>query len=550
MSFSFWLFTLCSITLGALRIPQWGSHASIIRDIREEYTLVSPTEEIRDHLADGLEWIQLEREDKTQRLKAIEIFETSENNIRHNPVSTAWSKITGALEKYILILPDISDLVHLTHTTPTGRESLKRLLKSIRGVIKWFHQVIELWDEGSPLDKAVLIALETLQENNLTAPERLWVLRVFQSLQSYLPRRNLKPVRLDPYAGPVCRGALELFLTEGRIWMTRGVKSPSNDKISALAISEPLERTELIVKIRDYFGDLKKANLSVNFMKIYDSLLQTKGASVKKEFVGLTLRCMHHMAIEYTPRKEKESVFHILNHLSKFSEDCKKNIQCHVTNDDHIRRIYQSLSNNFKYQSELRPRIQKYLSGEDVDPYIGNLLLPFLGVSLVTMDHIKHVVTCLKFQQYVLANRKAAIYGLDPSKTHQYNRDQHFVIETLYLASSSIKGSIEFLNSELKIHGKSLNLHLELIHSFPPGNTDPSSLPLEEENHDLCPICYDEFSRGQRVIKLNCFTPHKFHAQCMDSLVMVSKAKSKDLLCPSCRRYLHLPIPISQHNIE
>ncbi|EGG11909.1 uncharacterized protein MELLADRAFT_58990 [Melampsora larici-populina 98AG31] len=528
-----WYLTLVSIVLGELRIPLLAVHKPKVRDFSGEHALVSLTEGSQGASAKTFEWIN--PEEKIARLKAIEIFKISENNIRLSPGPTTWSQITDLLAKWMVILPENRDLVHLVQTVPTHNESLERLVKATRGVVRWFYEAVDLWDEGSPLDKTVLLALETLQGDNLTALERLWVLSLSRLLQSYLPRGDLKPIRLDPNMGPVCRGALELFLTEG-IDLTHAM----DDKIEVVPASEgqyispfnskklentgqliwtpskALERVELIVKIKNHFEDFEKDNPTANFMKIYDSLLQTKSKSIKREFVWLTLRCMQHMVVETTPKKEKECIFHILDHISTFSQESRKYIQEHVAQKDNFGEIYQSMSNKFRYQAELRPRVKKYFAGEDIDPYIGNLLLPFIGLTPVSLDHIKHVITSLHLQQYALSHGQEELYGLDLEKAHKYNEDHHFVLDTLHIASPYVEGSKELLDSKSEAHSKSLELNLGLSLNLPMENSNHLSLAIKDKNYDPCAICTEEFFQGQRVIQLTCFHSHKLHAQCMD----------------------------------
>lgn len=538
-------FALVYIVLGALKIPLVAFHEPKLRDSPGEYPPLSSTEEIQGASPEAFGWIKPGA--KIQRLKKIELFAISENNIRLSPGPSTWSKITELLAKHVVILPRNDDLVHLTHTVPPHYGSLERLVKAIREVIKQFYTAVDLWDEGSPLDKTVLIAVEALQRETLTAPGRLWVLSVFRLLQSYLPRGDLKPIRLNPNTGPVCRGALELFLTEG-IDLTHSI----DGKKGVSPAIEALERVELIVKIKNHLGDFKEDNPTANFVDIYDTLLQTKGESMKQDFFWLSLRCMQHMGIEDTPRKEKEAVFHILYHISAFDGENRKHIQDHVAQNVHFGKIYQFMSNKLKYYylDALRPRIKKYFSGEDVDPYIGNLLLPFLGLSPVSLEHIKHIITSLKYQQYALLHKQEDFYGLDPEKADKYIKDHCFVIDTLQIASPYIEGSKKFLDTEFEVHGKNLDSNLDLSLNLPMENSDPLSLPIEDKNRDPCPMCADKFFEGQRIIQLTCSSSHKLHAHCMDVLVSYPRSKCQDLLCPICRMSIDHPFSVSQHTIK
>ncbi|KAH9823350.1 hypothetical protein DFH28DRAFT_1092162 [Melampsora americana] len=535
-----WYLTLCPIVLSWFRIPLPAFHEPNLHDFSEESAVVSSTE--------TYEWIR--PEEKAKRLEAIEIFQTSETNIGESPAPTIWSRIKEKVSEDMVILPDNRDLVHLIHAAPTHNESVLRLVKAMRGVAERFYTALDLWDKGSPMEKTLLIAFETLQGDGLTAPERLWALRVSRLLQSYLPTGDIKPVRLNPNTGPVCRGALEIFLTEG-MDLTHEI----HDKINVVPASEALERVELVMKIKNHFEDFQNEDPTANFRKIYDSLLQIKSKSIKPDFFWLTLRCMQHMGVVNIPEKEKECVYHILCHISTFSQDSGNLLHGHLVQDNHLGGIFHSMSERFKYQVDLRPRIKKYLLAEDSDPYIGNLLPPFIELSSVSLDHIKHVITSMNTQKYALKHGQAELYGLDPKKAHKYDEDYHFIFEVLYTATSHNKDTQNFIKSEIESHDKSLHSNTVLSQDLPMENSEPLSLPMENSKtlsfpvHDICPICLEDYSPGQRYVQL-CFHTHKLHAQCMDYLVLNAKETHKELQCPTCRGHINYPLAISQHKIE
>ncbi|EGG05101.1 uncharacterized protein MELLADRAFT_88170 [Melampsora larici-populina 98AG31] len=488
------------MALGAITITHTGAHEDSLEGLHEAERQLPAIHGLQDRWTDDLPEMTLEA--KTKRLKAIEMFQTSNKKIICDPAPTRWSEITAALAtvKHIVLPPDLDDLACLSHAPPTPHVGVNRLVKATCSLIECFDQgVIEVWVEASPLDQLVVIALETLQEDYLSRSERLWGLKVLRCIQAYLPRGDLEPIRSNPSTGPVSRGALELFLTEGLDLTT--MKKLANDNIS-----EVLERVEIIVNIRNYFENFGKANLNANFIEIFDSLLQRKGAAGRETLQWIALRCMQHMVTLGNSPKETDCVFHILEHISTYNTACRERIQDHVTRNDHFGKIYQAISDRFKYQSAVRPSIQEYFSREDVDNYVGNLLLPFIGLSLVQREHIEHIITSFKAQDSALKDGTAELYGLDPDKAQKYREDQEFVIGILYKASPYIEGSRELLDGEIHVPRGNLHYRPDLNHI---SNS-------ENRSAVLCPICLDGFFEGQRVIKLKCSKPHKFHEQCMN----------------------------------
>ncbi|KAH9816268.1 hypothetical protein DFH28DRAFT_966638 [Melampsora americana] len=524
MLFFVWYYILVSMALGAMRIPYLGFHEGSLEDIRDADTQIPSSPGSQGWWTEDFSEMTLE--DKTKRLNTIQIYTTLNKKIECDPAPTKWTEFIQALSEVFFLLPDLDDLVLLSHAAPKRHIGVKRLVQAMPSLIKLHDEGVKVWMKGSPLDQLVVIALEALQEDYLS---------VLRCLQSYLPRGELKPIRLNPDTGLVCRGALELFLTEGVDLRLNPVTKLENDNVR-----EALERVKLIMNIWNHFEGFEKVRPTLNFIEIYDALLQTKSASGKEDLVLIALRCMHHMAIQNAQEKETECIFHIISHISKFNAACRDRIQDHLTQNDRFGKIYRTMFNSFEYQAALRPSIQRYFAREDMDRYIGNLLLPFVGISLVRLEYIEHIITSFKAQETALKDGTAELYGLDPCKAQKYREEQEFVIQILYKASPYIEGSKVLLDSAIPKLQDNVKYRL---HSIPISTSENSDAVL-------CPICLDGFLQGQRVIKLKCSKPHKFHEQCMNAHIISSEDRCTDVLCPSCRRYIYLPIPINQHTFE
>ncbi|KAH9816183.1 hypothetical protein DFH28DRAFT_966308 [Melampsora americana] len=196
---------------------------------------------------------------------------------------------------------------------------------------------------------------------------------------------------------------------------------------------------------------------------------------------------------------------------------------------------FQKIQKRFESQAELQPHIQNYLNRADGDPYIKSLLLPFVGIHSVKLGYVKACLHSCNVQESALKGKQAELYGLDVSNGEKYYEDQDFFIEMMYKASTYIEGLEEYLHSQVEKDKK------KGLYKF------KSNLSLEEEDNDseICPICIYGFLKGQRVVKLNCKTPHTFHEQCMHDLI--SSSKGGVIKCPTCRRTITVPLPYNEH---
>lgn len=71
------------------------------------------------------------------------------------------------------------------------------------------------------IGRVISVALEALQEEHLSIMERIWALTFLDALRASLPSRELIGIRTNVAEGPVFRGALELHLTQGKLWRFR-----------------------------------------------------------------------------------------------------------------------------------------------------------------------------------------------------------------------------------------------------------------------------------------------------------------------------------------
>ncbi|KAH9807230.1 hypothetical protein DFH28DRAFT_916202 [Melampsora americana] len=269
-----------------------------------------------------------------------------------------------------------------------------------------------------------------------------------------------------------------------------------------LQITEPLERIQLIMSIRNYIHGTERDHQSPAIMDIHNTLLQTS-SSDKVDIVQLMAsQCIAHMVLEEVPEEEVQYFYHILKFFEKFH---RSTIQPLIEMWLSISIPFRIIRQKFNTQAELQYHLQRYSEKDENDPYILSLLLPFVGLHSVDSSYVEHCLHILNIQDSALASKDAELYGLDVSKGRKYHEDQDFFIEMMYKVSTYTEGIQQYLNSHLKRNAKSG--HFEFI--------SPVPLATEIESSEKCQICLGGFLKGQRVLKLGCYRPHMFHGQCM-----------------------------------
>ncbi|KAH9807591.1 hypothetical protein DFH28DRAFT_1073008 [Melampsora americana] len=229
---------------------------------------------------------------------------------------------------------------------------------------------ISIFVKGRRFERIILITLCYLQKEDLELYDRLWALSVLETLQSFLPRGELEPIRQDPKSGSVCRGGLELFLLKGLDYAPR-VKSVFFGIIELFpldeSITESLKRVDLIVKIRNYL-DHTEQNIKTPTLKIlHDQLLQNRSLDTGGIIESLSLQSMHHIISENTPDNEIECLYNILQHFETFYPVTKKfGISQAVKRLELIENIRASLQGSERPQMmDLYRRLYQIRCGDD-----------------------------------------------------------------------------------------------------------------------------------------------------------------------------------------
>ncbi|EGG07781.1 uncharacterized protein MELLADRAFT_105605 [Melampsora larici-populina 98AG31] len=266
-------------------------------------------------------------------------------------------------------------------------------------------------------------------------------------------------------------------------------------------ITEPLERVQLIMNIRNYLHEAGRSLQTTAILNIHNTLLKTSSLYKPKIAKLLASQCMDHIVLENAPHEEVQCLYHILKYLKKFHSTTVPLIKTRLSSNGPFRKVYRK----FKSQAELQPHLQRYFEKEDKDPYIMGLLLPFIGWHSVELSYVKHCLHILNIQDTALASNKGELYGLDVRKGQKYHEDQDFFIEMMYKASVYIEGLQTYLDLQVPRNGAG---QYEFISSVPLAN--------QKETPEKCQICLGGYLEGQRVVKLGCYRPHLFHEQCIN----------------------------------
>ncbi|KAH9816264.1 hypothetical protein DFH28DRAFT_1056749 [Melampsora americana] len=215
-----------------------------------------------------------------------------------------------------------------------------------------------------------------------------------------------------------------------------------------LAITEPLTRVELIMKIRKCLHSTEKIHPTARITELHNKLIQTRSLGNTEFIEKLTLECMDHMVLEDTSDEEIECCYHTLEYLESFHPIAKQLVSPWLETDQSFRMIA------LRCQNGLQPQLQVYSKNKDKDPYIMSLLMPFVGLHLVDLAYVKWCIHVLNIQDSALASGRGKLYGLDVTQASRYHGDQDLFINIMYKASPSVKGLEHYLNDHVKRNSK------------------------------------------------------------------------------------------------
>ncbi|KAH9816308.1 hypothetical protein DFH28DRAFT_1056805 [Melampsora americana] len=296
----------------------------------------------------------------------------------------------------------------------------------------------------------------------------------------------------------------------------------------SLAITEPLRRVELIMKIRSYLNSAQEGHQTPRITEIHNKLLQTSTDIEDGTIQSWTLQLLAYIVLDIGPDEELKCLSNILEYLKVCHPAGKLIVESWLSNSKPFKMIQDGL----RCQAELQNHLQTYSQKANKDPYIMSLLLPFEERKLVDLAYVKQCLHILNIQDSALEMGIGATYGLDLETREKYHEDQDFFIEMMYKASPYIEGTQEYLDDHVEKYGKighyKFNRKVELLED-------------EVESFEGCAICHLAFQEGQRVAKLGCGdVPHMFHTQCLNSWILTSGGV--EFQCPTCRKMTKTPL--------
>ncbi|KAH9816266.1 hypothetical protein DFH28DRAFT_220717 [Melampsora americana] len=496
------------------------------------------TESQRNNLRlhhDRLERFQTDDKIMRDRFKASEILGSLNKRLNYkSDARTLSSELVHTFVDWFKDKKRMQELSNLAKSAEKDIEGIGRIAHDLDKLLDHYHLEGSLFRTGSPFEKIILTSLQYLDDENLNVHNRLWTLSVLRILQSFLPRGYLDPIRQDPNTGPVCRGGLELFLTEG-VDYGLSSKDISNERIDNFtvdeSVAEALDRVELIGNIRHYLWDSGRDDQTPSLIAIHDNLLQTRSLVSGGLVESLASKSLQHMNRKDTPVEEIRCLDLIVKHLQKFYPVVRKIVESLPSPS----KPFQVVQQRFKCQATLQPLIEKYLKKGDMDPYINSLLLQFLGWHSVNLDYVKKALHSCNVQDVALKVSKVGSYGADAAKGEKYYEDQDVFIDMMYEISPDLEGLQDHLNSVVKKDKESEHYHFKTNLIF----------KKEDKSSYRCPICLDKFWKGQRVVKLKCYCSLILHEQCTSILELASNGVGFE--CPTCRMGIKIPLAHNQH---
>ncbi|KAH9818009.1 hypothetical protein DFH28DRAFT_1106231 [Melampsora americana] len=395
---------------------------------------------------------------------------------------------------------------------------------------------------GNSENKFIYHAIDLFEKEDLNIIQRIWMLGVLRILQDHSPTIKHPLLSNCIQEGPLCRAGLELSLTQSFDLFSQLEKALQNSKINE-AFDPCLQRVELLGRINKWKQEDSKVEKSEGFQMIYDTLLQADCPIKLTESVSLVNNCITHMMRNTGSKEEVKWTYGVLYHLYSSCKEVRDVWKFNLGKPK-LQAIQQSLSKQMKYQEVVKDAIESYLSTENSDPFISNLLLPFKEILPVTLKHYMYIIDCFEAQGKRTHPSQLKGYWLDSSDYSRYTYSKAFVIDMLRKASPYIQDTQPYLKSRLKIEdGK---------YKF---------IPLENsniENHNKegleCSISLNVFILGEHCIKPNCNPKHIFHYKCLKTWtngfakrLATTDHSNSHPNCPVCRTSIGPEFNTNQH---
>ncbi|KAH9816271.1 hypothetical protein DFH28DRAFT_891819 [Melampsora americana] len=406
---------------------------------------------------------------------------------------------------------------------------IRQLGEKLETIAKKLKLEDQLFLHGSGLETIIITSLEYLQKGDLELYDRLWNLSVLQILQSYLPRGQLAAIRQDPNTGPVCRGALELFLIGEHDCKPR-VRNKVNGEIELFPVNQcesfvcsvmkALNRVHLIVFIRNSLEFKEEKNKPFVLRQIHDTLLHTRSLTNGKTVELLTLSALRYLNVGYAQDDDIWCLYHVLQHLGTFYP-----ITPHILDRWSVAgKPFEVIKQRLQCKARLKPDIGKYISEHWLDNQMTKLFEGLTKWESINLNYMKYCLASINYRVSALAESKGQKFSTIWQEKMFYAA-QDFLIEMMFRAIPYIEDLEDYLHSQVTKDESSG--HYKFISKL-------SLEDKEESSGPSCRICLGGFSQGERVVDLICH--HIFHEEC-----------TNNFKCPLCQRKVEIPIPPKQH---
>ncbi|EGG04690.1 uncharacterized protein MELLADRAFT_64716 [Melampsora larici-populina 98AG31] len=256
----------------------------------------------------------------------------------------------------------------------------------------------------APLRSHKLFAVrvsEVLSDPALEITKRMYCLYILQVLLEYVPSRKLDFLRTNIRSGAVSRAGLELSLTKGFDLASEAhkIRKKGMNRMDPM-LFEAFQRVELLERIQMRYRQTGASQPSKTLMKLHDDLLLASCPLGELEIVSLTDNCIRHMIENDVSEEDKQTTYELMTHSFQNSDISRKTLKARIATNNATKELYDEM---YKWM-KTRREISLYLSLNRVDPYITNLLLPFLGTPLPTLEHYKYIF--LSFEAHTQAEVK------------------------------------------------------------------------------------------------------------------------------------------------
>ncbi|KAH9821298.1 hypothetical protein DFH28DRAFT_883291 [Melampsora americana] len=313
------------------------------------------------------------------------------------------------------------------------------------------------------IGKTIIIALEALQDNNLSIRERIWALTLLDGLRVYLPSRDMIGLRTNVAEGPVFRGALELHLAQGidllsiaeNLWL-----KPSAERFTHQALAEALDRSRVLSDIKEDLQECPDYKLPPKLRRLYDILLQARFPITDKNDIDLIVACSTRKDIDWESWNPTTftAFYNMMNHFLRYD----RNIMSLIS-----RKLLEFplgfVTQKIFMASSVRTDLTFLLGGRH-DDYLENIFEPFHGEKLVELSHFRHVVTVLKAQESALKTFKEVEYDIPFSHMQEYLMDTHSLLHVLHRCSLYHPQEVtDYLSSEVTWIGKDVFVDRSLV---------------------------------------------------------------------------------------